>query len=88
MDKETILNQFDEIEKKINRLIEVNNSLEAINADLKGKNEKLEQSLQELQVSESKNDEIKTLIRSKIDGLMKRLDGISESTNNLINVGE
>lgn len=79
MEDEVILKQFDEIEKKVERLIGVNKSLKKNNIVLKGKIEQLEQELQVKVEAENHQTEVKTLIRSKIDGLMVRLDGITEA---------
>lgn len=79
MEVEVILKQFDEIEKKVERLIGVNKSLKKNNIVLKGKIEQLEQELQVKVEAENHQTEVKALIRSKIDGLMARLDGITEA---------
>lgn len=79
MEVEVILKQFDEIEKKVERLIGVNKSLKKNNIVLKGKIEQLEQELQVKVEAENHQTEVKTLIRSKIDGLTARLDGITEA---------
>ncbi|NNF98746.1 MAG: cell division protein ZapB [Desulfobacteraceae bacterium] len=85
-DKVVLLNQFDEIEKKINTLIEVNHNLEAANKQLQDKNRQLESQLHDLEMAEEKNNEVKVLIRSRIDSLMERLNGISESPAEAIDV--
>jgi len=79
LEDEVILKQFDEIEKKVERLIGVNKSLKKNNIVLKGKIEQLEQELQLKVEAENHQTEAKALIRSKIDGLMARLDGITEA---------
>ncbi len=79
MEVEVILKQFDEIEKKVERLIGVNKSLKKNNIVLKGKIEQFEQELQVKVEAENHQTEVKALIRSKIDGLMVRLDGITEA---------
>lgn len=79
MEDEVILKQFDEIEKKVERLIGVNKSLKKNNIVLKGKIEQLERELQLKVEAENHQTEAKALIRSKIDGLMARLDGITEA---------
>ncbi len=79
MEDEVILKQFDEIEKKVERLIGINKSLKKNNIVLKGKIEQLEQELQVKVEAENHQTEVKALIRSKIDGLMVRLDGITEA---------
>ncbi len=79
MEVEVILKQFDEIEKKVERLIGVNKSLKKNNIVLKGKIEQFEQELQVKVEAENHRTEVKDLIRSKIEGLMVRLDGITEA---------
>jgi predicted RNase H-like nuclease (RuvC/YqgF family) len=79
LDNEAILEQFEKIEQKVETLIKANQSLEAANLELKAKTEKLETELQQVKASEGRNDEIKSLIRAKIDSLMERLDGVTEA---------
>jgi hypothetical protein len=77
LDIEIIVQKFDEIEKKVEQLIEASKTLEAANAELTDKNSRLEQRILELQENERRNDEIKSLIREKIDSLVGRLNGIA-----------
>ena len=79
MDNETILEQFGKIEEKVESLIKTNQLLETANLELKEKMEKLETELQQKNESEGRNDEVKNLIRAKIDSLMERLDGVTEA---------
>ena len=79
MDNETILEQFGKIEEKVESLIKTNQLLETANLELKEKMEKLETELQQKDESEGRNDEVKNLIRAKIDSLMERLDGVTEA---------
>lgn len=78
MDSETILSHFDEIEQKVERLIDVCKSLESTKAELLDKIEKLEKDLQEKIETERRYATEKDLIRSKIDGLLVRLQEVSE----------
>ena len=78
MDNELILQQFEEIEQKVERLIKVCQTLNAANQELKAENVTLKQALQGKTEAEKQNIEVRTLIRSKIDSLMSRLDGIAE----------
>jgi predicted RNase H-like nuclease (RuvC/YqgF family) len=78
LDIEIIVQKFDEIEKKVESLIEASKTLEAANAELKSSNIRLEQRLHELQESEQRNEEVKSLIRDKIDSLVGRLNGITK----------
>ena len=79
MDNETIIAQFGKIEKRIESLITTNQALESANQELKGKVEQLETELRQRAESESRNDEVNTLIRNKIEGLMERLEGITDT---------
>lgn len=79
MDNEAIIKQFGEIEKKIDSLVKTNKYLESTNAELKEKIASLEVELRKKTELEDRNSEVKTLIRSKIDSLMEKLDGVSET---------
>ncbi len=79
MDNENILRQFDEIEQKLGKLIDVYKSLEATNVELKTKIERLEEELQGKVEVESNYQEERALIRSKIDSLLVRLEDITET---------
>jgi len=79
LDTETIVKQFGEIEQKIETLVKNNKSLVTANMELKDKITQLEAELQAKTESENRNDEVKTLISTRIDSLMKRLDGITEA---------
>ncbi len=76
MDNELILRQFEEIEKKVESLIEVNKSLEATNLELGNKIKRLEEELQGKVEAENNYVEEKALIRSRIDSLLVRLEDI------------
>lgn len=79
MDIEIIVQKFDEIENKVEQLMETTAALEAANAELMEKNEQLEQELQGMREKEHRNEEVKVLIRNKIESLMGRLGGIAEA---------
>ena len=79
MNNEKILRQFDEIEQKVEKLIDVCKSLEATNLELNNKVEKLEQELQGKLETENNYQEERALIRSKIDSLLVRLEDITEA---------
>ena len=78
MENEEILQQFDQIEQRIGRLIEVTKSLEATNVELKKKIESLEKELKEKSQSEKSYLDERDLIRSKVDNLLTRLQEITE----------
>ena len=78
MDNKIILQQFEEIEQKVERLIGLCKSLEAANSELRGKAEALEQELQVKINEENRYAEEKSLIRSKVDSLLTRLEDVAE----------
>ena len=78
MDQEAVLSQFGKLEKKIEQLFEICRSLEAANNKLAEKNKDLEGQLQEKIMAEKQYHEVKSIIRSKIDGLMDRLDEFTD----------
>jgi hypothetical protein len=73
LDNEFILKQFEEIEKKVENLINVCKSFESTNLELKNQVEKLEGELQGKVEAENNYAQERALIRSKIDGLLGRL---------------
>jgi protein-arginine kinase activator protein McsA len=77
LDNEFILNQFEEIEQRVGKLIEICNALEATNLDQKNKIKSLEEEIQGKVEAEKSYAEEKALIRSKIDGLLVKLDKVS-----------
>ena len=79
MNDEFISRQFAEIEQKVERLIEICKAHEATNLQLENKIRRLEEEIQGKVEAEKNYAEEKALIRSKIDGLLARLDDISDS---------
>ncbi len=79
MDHEKILRQFDEIENKVGKLIDVCKSLEATNLEFKTKIERLEEELQGKVETENNYQEERALIRSKVDSLLTRLEDLTET---------
>ncbi len=77
MDNEVILKQFEEIEQRVEKLIEICNALEATNLDQKNKIKSLEEEIQGKVEAERSYAEERALIRSKIDGLLVKLDKVS-----------
>jgi regulator of replication initiation timing len=80
LENEVILRQFEEIERKIERLIQANKSLQNVNSDLKARVSQVEMELREKTEAETIYNKERTLIRSKIDSLLGRLEEISENT--------
>lgn len=79
MDNDTIVGQFEAVEQKIERLLEVCRSLEATNSELNHKIEILEGELQGKVAAESNYIKERDLVRTRIDALLAKLENISES---------
>ena len=73
MDQQTILQQFEFLEKKTEQLIEACKRREVQIIELKQANDLLTSQLNEKLAAERQNEELKALVRSKIDSLMGRL---------------
>ena len=78
MDNEFILKQFEEVEQKVERLIEICNALKATSSEQKNKIKSLEEEIQGKVEAERGYAGEKALIRSKIDGLLAKLDEVSK----------
>jgi protein-arginine kinase activator protein McsA len=78
VDNDFVLKQFGEIEHKVEKLIENCKVQAEANSELKNKLKRLEEEIQGKVEAENNYAEEKALIRSKIDGLLARLDDISE----------
>jgi len=78
LDNELILKQFEEIEKKVENLINVCKSFKTTNLELRNKVERLEGELQGKVDTENNYAQERALIRSKIDGLLGRLEDMTE----------
>lgn len=74
MDNELILLQFEEIEQKMEELINRSKSLKTTNTDLNTRIEYLEKELQDKTEIENNHIEERDLVRSKIDALLNRLE--------------
>lgn len=79
MDNEFIVEQFEEIEKKVEKLIDVLKSHETANIELRNRIKGLEEELQGRNEVESNYSQERALIRSKIDSLLVRLEDITEA---------
>jgi cell division protein ZapB len=79
LDNELVLRQFDEIEKKVENLLMAFQALEATNGELQHKIESLNAELQSRIEAEKKYAKERDLIRSKIDGLLVKLEDIAEA---------
>jgi FtsZ-binding cell division protein ZapB len=78
VDRETVINQFSQLENKIEHLIGTCKRLEAEKSALKVENQALAAQLQEKMEAQKQNDELRELVRSKIESLMGRLDELTE----------
>jgi cell division septum initiation protein DivIVA len=76
MDSEQIMRQFEEVENKVKSLIVAYESLKSTNLELKKRINRLEEELQTKVEAENSYTREKTLIRSKIDDLLSRLEGV------------
>ena len=76
MNDELVFRQFEEIEQKLERLIEICKAHEATNLELKLKIKNLEEEIQGKVEAERIYAEEKALIRLKVDGLLARIDGM------------
>lgn len=79
MDQNALVEQFAAIEKKVEKLIEISQSLQAANLELHQKIKQLEEELQLKNESVMRHGEEKALIRSRIDNLLAKLEGVTRS---------
>jgi predicted nuclease with TOPRIM domain len=79
VDSDSWVNQFGEIEKKIEMLIETCKSQQAVNQDLQVKIKHLEEELHLKNESVRRHTEEKALIRSRIDTLLAKLEDMTRS---------
>jgi cell division protein ZapB len=75
LDIETIIEQFERIEQKIEHVVQARKQLQKENEDLNNRIEQLENLIQEKAEAEKKNEELAALVRTKIDSLIGRLEG-------------
>ncbi|MBW1813021.1 MAG: hypothetical protein JRJ39_04900 [Deltaproteobacteria bacterium] len=76
MDSEFILRQFQEIEEKVGKVIELCKSQETINLELRNRIKILEEEIQEKVEAENNYVAEKGLIRSKVDSILAKLEEI------------
>jgi len=81
LDINDVMLQFDEIEQKVGKMVEQQKALEAKNAELAEKIETLEEELRKKAETENTYSEQKALIRSKIDGLLAKLNELSTDSS-------
>jgi hypothetical protein len=78
LDSDLVIQQFEEIERRVENLIVACREFEEQNIELKNQVAKLEEELLVKQEAENRYREEKTLVRSKIDGLLTKLNTIAE----------
>jgi predicted nuclease with TOPRIM domain len=76
---ESLNSQFSTIEQKIERLVEISKSLQATNTELQHKIKQIEEELHRKNESVKRHDEEKAFIRSRIDNLLAKLEGVTRS---------
>jgi predicted nuclease with TOPRIM domain len=76
---DVIKNKFDDIDIKVDFLIELCQTLQIENSELSSQIKELETDLAQKNETEKMNSEQETLIQSKIDGLLSKLDSFSNN---------
>ena len=84
MDNDSIIRHVDDIEQKIERFIGDYATLKKENSELLEKIERLEQALQEASEAVTQYNQERELVRSRIDGLLTRLEAQSDDALNSI----
>ena len=79
MDEQTIPQQFTKLEEKVGQLVQTCHDLQHSNAALQAKIKDLEEALKTRDATEQHYMEEKTMIRSKIDNLVSRLEQALDS---------
>jgi cell division protein ZapB len=78
LEHQAILQQFEAIETKVQQLIEVCNSLESNNLELKNTIERLEEALREKVEAEQIYSEERAQVRTRVEGLLGKLADIAQ----------
>ena len=79
MDNEILDNKFADIDEKIDFLVELCQTFQLENIELKINVERLEAELNKKNETEERNVEQQAVIRSKIDGLLEKLNNFSDT---------
>ena len=78
LDTEAILQQFELIEQKVERVVQARKALQEENAALSTRISELESLVRDKAEAEKRHEELTALVRTKIDSLIGRLEGITE----------
>lgn len=76
MEKDSIPQQFQKLEEKVGQLVQTCHDLQQSEVDLKAKVRELEETLKTQDATSQHYIEEKTMIRSKIDNLLSKLDQV------------
>lgn len=79
LENELLNTKFGDIEEKVDFLIELCQTLQTENGELMSKVERLESELDSKNQTEERHAEQQAVIRSKIDGLLSKLNTFSEN---------
>lgn len=79
MDNELLDDKFTDIEEKIDFLIELCQTFQMENTELKAKVDLFESEINKKNATEERYAEQQTVIRSKIDGLLEKLNNFSDT---------
>jgi len=79
LESEALFRQFNEIETKVEKLLEICRSQQAANSELQQKVKQLEEELHSANESVKRQAEEKALIRSRIDKLLAKLEDLTRS---------
>ncbi len=80
MDNELLDHKFNDIDEKVDFLIELCQTVQLENDELKGKLESMNAELAKKNVEEERYTEEQANVRSKIDGLLSKLNHFSENS--------
>lgn len=78
LDIDAILQQFELIEQKVEHVVQAREQLQKENSDLNNRIDQLENLIREKIEAEKKHADLTDLVRTKIDGLIERLEGTTE----------
>ena len=80
MDEDSISQRFDRLKERVERLVQTCSELRESKSGLETKVKDLEQGLKTKEAAEQSYMEEKSVIRSKMDDLLGRLDQVLDST--------